>query len=215
MVFSQTFGFSKIRFKFCLKPLLLENHMYFWTNSIWMFLIFFPFNSLKCYFVKVICLGSNLILLENLWKTLLLKWETNFCLSLSVYAQSKLEIIWIRGSWSVIQSQHQHHHLDAEPSHTEGPRAAVDIFHFFFFFLSVLWLELKASMLARQALYHLNHSSSPFCSGNFGVIFCPGQPGLWFTYFTLHTIAGMTDVHHHTQLLSIEMGSHRIFFCIN
>lgn len=31
--FSQTLGFSKIWFKFCLKPLLLEYRMYFLTNS--------------------------------------------------------------------------------------------------------------------------------------------------------------------------------------
>lgn len=89
--FSQTSGFSKRWFRFCLKPLLLENHMYFWTNSIWMFLIFLPFNSLKCYYVGVICLGSNLSLLENLWKPLLLGSEANFCLFVSLYIQSELE----------------------------------------------------------------------------------------------------------------------------
>lgn len=74
--------------------------MYFWTNSIWMFLIFLPFNSLKCYYVGAVCLGSNLSLLENLWKPLLLGSEANFCLFLSLYIQSELEImemIWTGG----------------------------------------------------------------------------------------------------------------------
>lgn len=102
-VFSQTFAFSKIWFKFCLEPLLLENHMYFLTNLIWMFLIFLPFSSLKHYVVGLICLGSNLILLENLWKPLLLGWEAKLCLILGVYIQSELEHyrnFWIRGSQS-------------------------------------------------------------------------------------------------------------------
>jgi hypothetical protein len=34
---------------------------------------------------------------------------------------------------------------------------------FSFFFLTALWFELRASLL-QQALYHLSHSSSPFCS---------------------------------------------------
>lgn len=33
--------------------------MYFLTNSIWMFLIFLPFSSLKCYFVGVILFGKQ------------------------------------------------------------------------------------------------------------------------------------------------------------
>lgn len=117
--FSQTSGFSKRWFRFCFKPLLLENHMYFWTNSIWMFLIFLPFNSLKCYYVGVICLGSNVSLLENLWKPLLLGSEANFCLFLSLYIQSELEnygMVWTKGIDPRLAYPPC---MDARPSHSE------------------------------------------------------------------------------------------------
>jgi hypothetical protein len=35
------------------------------------------------------------------------------------------------------------------------------------FFVEV-GLELRASCLLKQLLYHLSHASSPFCSGSFG-----------------------------------------------
>jgi hypothetical protein len=40
----------------------------------------------------------------------------------------------------------------------------------FFFFLAVLELELRVLTLARQALYHLSHSISPFWVGFFQTI---------------------------------------------
>jgi hypothetical protein len=36
---------------------------------------------------------------------------------------------------------------------------------FFFFFLVGLGFEVKASSLQKQVLYHLSHTSSPFCCG--------------------------------------------------
>jgi hypothetical protein len=44
------------------------------------------------------------------------------------------------------------------------------------------------------------------------VTLCPGWLGLWFSCFLLHAIAGMTGIHHHTQLFSTEMGSPGLFF---
>jgi hypothetical protein len=37
-----------------------------------------------------------------------------------------------------------------------------------FYFLMELVFEFCTSALAKQALYHLSHTSSPFCSGYFG-----------------------------------------------
>jgi hypothetical protein len=52
-------------------------------------------------------------------------------------------------------------------------------------------------MLARQALYHLSHASSPFCSCFLG------QLGLWVSYFRLPTAAGMTNIH---SVIGVMMG---------
>jgi hypothetical protein len=60
----------------------------------------------------------------------------------------------------------------------------------------------------------LSHVPSPFYSdyfGDGGCDFCPGQPGPGSSYLRFPTIAGMTGVHHHTQLLSVEMCSHELF----
>jgi hypothetical protein len=69
--------------------------------------------------------------------------------------------------------------------------------------------------LARQALYQLIHASTPFGSDSFSdkvSVSSPGQPGLWSSSdFSLLTIAGMTGVHHHTQLFSIEIKSPKLF----
>jgi hypothetical protein len=57
-------------------------------------------------------------------------------------------------------------------------------------------------VLAKQALYHLSHTSRPFGSssfGNRGLTFGLGQPELQILLSTLPTIAGMTGMHHHTQ----------------
>jgi hypothetical protein len=44
-----------------------------------------------------------------------------------------------------------------------------------------------------------------------GLALCPSHPQLQFSYFTLPTIAGMTSAHHHAQLFSYEMESHKLF----
>jgi hypothetical protein len=57
-------------------------------------------------------------------------------------------------------------------------------------------------VLAKQALYHLSHTSRPFGSSSFGdrgLTFGLGQPELQILLSTLPTIAGMTGMHHHTQ----------------
>jgi hypothetical protein len=62
-----------------------------------------------------------------------------------------------------------------------------------------------ASPFAKRALYHWSHTSNPLCSVYFGdsvFIFCPRQPGLKSSYFTLSAVAKMTDTHPHTQLLT-------------
>lgn len=70
-------------------------------------------------------------------------------------------------------------------------------------------------MLSKLALYHLSHVSSHCGSGYFadGVsLFVQASPGSHqFSYFILPTIAGMTDARHHSQLFSVEMGSHERF----
>jgi hypothetical protein len=55
-----------------------------------------------------------------------------------------------------------------------GLHACATVFGFIRFFIIVVvlvvqWIELRASfMLMTQALYCLNHASSPLCSGYFG-----------------------------------------------
>jgi hypothetical protein len=68
------------------------------------------------------------------------------------------------------------------------------------FFLVVLGFELKALCC---------HTSSPFCSGCFGIVLCFAQANLNL----LPAVAGMTGVYHHTQL-SIEMVSHELFLLV-
>jgi hypothetical protein len=71
-------------------------------------------------------------------------------------------------------------------------------------------------MFTRQALYHLNHTSRPFCFGYFEnrVSLLPqasldcGTP----SYFRLPTaVAGRTGMHHHIELFSVEMRSRKLF----
>jgi hypothetical protein len=67
--------------------------------------------------------------------------------------------------------------------------------------------------LAKQVLYCLSHTFSPFCSGYFGeggFTFCPGQSGPRSSYFSLPAVAGMTGACHHDQSL-VEMESHKLF----
>jgi hypothetical protein len=68
--------------------------------------------------------------------------------------------------------------------------------------------------LSRQVLYHLSHASSPFFSGYFGDMvshFSSRPAWTMILLFKLPTVIGTTRVCHYTQLLSIEMGSHKLF----
>jgi hypothetical protein len=70
-------------------------------------------------------------------------------------------------------------------------------------------------MLARQALYHLSHTSSPSCSGYFGdrvLFFCPGQPGQGSSYFRLPR-SGWDDRHVTPRpvFFPVEMRSYELF----
>jgi hypothetical protein len=65
----------------------------------------------------------------------------------------------------------------------------------------------QGSVLVRQVLYHLSHSSGPFCFGYFGDrsrYFCSGQPSLLFSYFKLAIITELTGAHHHTHFYPLE-----------
>jgi hypothetical protein len=66
--------------------------------------------------------------------------------------------------------------------------------------------------IARLALYHLSCAFDPFHSDSLKdrVSFFPDQPGLPSSYFMLPTIAGMTCMCHHIQLL-VDVGSHKLF----
>jgi hypothetical protein len=63
----------------------------------------------------------------------------------------------------------------------------------------------------------LSHTSNPFCSGYFGdEVLLFAWAGLDFDppIFMLRLSLGkQTGMHHHAQLFSIEMGSHK-FFCL-
>jgi hypothetical protein len=77
------------------------------------------------------------------------------------------------------------------------------------FFLSVLRFELRALCFLGGCSTAWAKPLNPFLSGYFGDsvhFFCPGQPGLWSSYFTLPTIAGITGACHHTEIFPIEMG---------
>jgi hypothetical protein len=77
------------------------------------------------------------------------------------------------------------------------------------------WIWTQGFELAKQALYHLSHISSPFGFGYFGdrlSLFCPCCLGLWSSYVKFPTIAGMTGSGHHAQLFSIEMWSCKQLF---
>jgi hypothetical protein len=63
--------------------------------------------------------------------------------------------------------------------YSSGPRFP---FFFFFFFLHTrVWAWFQGFVLARQVLFHLSHTPSPFCFINFSdriLCFCLSQP-LW------------------------------------
>jgi hypothetical protein len=63
--------------------------------------------------------------------------------------------------------------------------------YYYYFFLSVLGFELKASTFARQVLYHLSHTSCPFLAL---VIF---QIGFF--------CGGLALVHHPSEKLGLQM----------
>jgi hypothetical protein len=70
-------------------------------------------------------------------------------------------------------------------------------------------------MLARQVLYHLSHTSNPFCSGEFGdwfSLFAQASLDQDFPFFTLPYVTEMTGMYHHAQHFSIEMGSGKCSF---
>jgi hypothetical protein len=78
----------------------------------------------------------------------------------------------------------------------------------------VLEFEVRTFVLARQVVYCLSHTSSPFWSAYFEVMVSlfaqAGQnrdPPV-----VLPTVAGVTDVCYCTQLLSTEMEDLRTFF---
>jgi hypothetical protein len=67
--------------------------------------------------------------------------------------------------------------------------------------------------MLRQVLYHLSHSTSPFCSGYFWDRVCIYS---WASVDLNHPIyasraAVMAGTHHHTQILLVEMESHELF----
>jgi hypothetical protein len=68
--------------------------------------------------------------------------------------------------------------------------------------------------LARQVLYHMSHTPSPFYFPYLGEkVSClhPGQPELYSSYlFFQHS--WVTGVYHNVQLLLVEMGSPELFF---
>jgi hypothetical protein len=67
----------------------------------------------------------------------------------------------------------------------------------------------------RKILYCLSYNSRSFCSGYFGnrsLTFYTGQPGQQSFYFKLLTMTGMTDMGHHTQLFSVEVGVSQPFW---
>jgi hypothetical protein len=69
-------------------------------------------------------------------------------------------------------------------------------------------------MLARQELYHLNNTSSPFYLRYFwnGVFhLCPGSLDL-IPYIHASYICVITNMWHQAQILRVDMGSHEFFY---
>jgi hypothetical protein len=67
-----------------------------------------------------------------------------------------------------------------------------------------LEFELRALVLARQALYYLSYASSLYALVTFQVRFCvfaQGQPQIRILLFTASWIAGNTGAQHHIQLV--------------
>jgi hypothetical protein len=81
-------------------------------------------------------------------------------------------------------------------------------------FFGSIGVSTRGFTISRQAVYHSSHASSPLCSGYIWVrsLFCPGQPGPPSFYFMLPTVTEMIGAHHHAQLFSIELESHKDFY---
>jgi hypothetical protein len=72
------------------------------------------------------------------------------------------------------------------------------LFFFFFFYGTGVWTQ--SFMLAKQALYCLSHTSSPFCSGYFGDgvlrTVCPGWPWTMILSISASKVVIITGVNH-------------------
>jgi hypothetical protein len=78
------------------------------------------------------------------------------------------------------------------------------------FLLAVLEFEL-GFILARQTLYHMSHASIRLCSGYFADrLPRPAWTSVFLFVFSI--IAGVTGVHNHIQLFSIEVGVSKSVF---
>jgi hypothetical protein len=74
------------------------------------------------------------------------------------------------------------------------------------------WVWTQGFMLATQMLYHLSHSSHPFCSDYLGdrVSLLPRLALILL--FIFPTIAVMTGIYQHTQLFLLRWGLRKLFF---
>jgi hypothetical protein len=75
------------------------------------------------------------------------------------------------------------------------------VFYFIYFFSFLGGLRLTQDfVLAKQVLYHLIHSSSPFCSGYFGdrvlQTICPGWPQTEILLISVSQVAGIRGMSH-------------------
>jgi hypothetical protein len=81
---------------------------------------------------------------------------------------------------------------------------------FFSFFLMGLGFELKELHFANQKLYHMSHTSSPFCSSYFGDgdsrTICPGWPQTLILTISASQVARIIGVSHWhpAKLLSLN-----------
>jgi hypothetical protein len=72
----------------------------------------------------------------------------------------------------------------------------------------------QSFVLARQIFYPFSHVSSHFSLiilKTESCFFCAGWPGPQSYFFKLPAVIRVTGVHHHTQLLSFEVGSCKLF----
>jgi hypothetical protein len=81
----------------------------------------------------------------------------------------------------------------------------------FFFLFLVDWGWTQGFALARQALHHLRHTSSPFCSEDGASFFAQAGLKPQSSYLKPPSLTGMTGMHHQAQIFHIEMGSRKLF----